>query len=53
MLRVASDRNEINFRNQEAEWDEERAAMLARDHLTLPSKWTEVVKSLSAFKGKL
>lgn len=43
----------MNFRNQEAVWDQKRAAMSARDHLTLPSKWMEVVKPLSACKGKL
>ena len=41
------------YRKQEVEWNEKRAAMTPRDHLTLPPQWAKVVKPLSAFKGKL
>lgn len=41
------------YRKQEAEWNEKRAAMTPRDHLTLPPQWAKVVKPPSAFKGKI
>lgn len=41
------------FKEQETEWSKKRAAMSDKDHLVLPPKWAEVVKPMSAFKGKM